>query len=100
MFQPLVSKEGGSVAQTLPPHPTRDDPLTFELRDHIRRLRLILPVISISVMALHRQNAELDHDVATVLSEHACMPLDDGIEHLSSLLATCACRSRLQEVAA
>jgi hypothetical protein len=100
MFQPFDSKEGGSVAQTLPPHSTRDDPLPFELRDHIRRLRLILPVISVSVMALHRQNAELDHDIATVLSEHACTPLDDEIEHLSSLLASCARRSRLQEVPA
>ena len=99
MFQPLDSKEGGTSAQTLPPHPTRDDTLPIELREHIRRLRLILPVISVSVMALHRQNAELDHDIATVLSEHACMPLDDEIEHLSSLLATCARRSRLREVA-
>ena len=98
MFQPLDSKEGGSVAQTLPPHSTRDDALPFELRDHVRRLRLILPVISVSVMALHRQNAELDHDIASVLSEHACGPLDDEIEHLSSLLASCATRSRLQEV--
>jgi hypothetical protein len=100
MFQPLDSKEGGSVAQTLPPHSTRDDSLPVELRDHIRKLRLILPVISISVMALHRQNAELDYDIATVLSEHACMPLDDEIEHLSSLLATFACRARLREVTA
>jgi hypothetical protein len=51
-------------------------------------------------MALHRQNAEFDHDIATVLSEHACMPLDDEIERLSSLLATCVRRSRLQEAAA
>ena len=100
MFQPLDSKKGDSIAQTLPPHSTRDDPLPFELRDHIRRLRLILPVISVSMMALHRQNAELDHDIATVLSEHACVPLDDEIEHLSSLLATCACRARLREAAA
>jgi hypothetical protein len=48
-------------------------------------------------MDLHRQNAELDHDIASVLSEHACGPLDDEIEHLSSLLASCARRSRLQE---
>src|SRR5262245_62052035 len=100
MFQPLDSKEGDSVAQTLPPHLTRDDSLPIELRDHIRRLRLILPVISISVMALHRQNAELDHDIATVLSEHACLPLDDEIEHVSTLLATCHCGARLREVAA
>jgi len=100
MFQPLDSKKGDAVAQTLPPQHTRDDSLPFELRDHIRRLRVILPVISISVMALHRQNAELDHDIATVLSEHACTPLDDEIEHLSSMLAMCATRSRLQEVPA
>jgi hypothetical protein len=51
-------------------------------------------------MGLHRQNAQLDHDLATVLSEHACMPLDDEVEHLSSLLATCVKRSRLQEATA
>ena len=100
MSQPLDSKEGGPVAQTLPPHVTRDDSLPRELRDHLRRLRVILPVISTSVLALHRQNAELDHDIATVLSEHACTPLDDETEHLSSLLATCACRTRLREVPA
>ena len=98
MFQPLESKEGGAPAQTLPPQPTRDDTLPIELRNHIRRLRLIIPVISVSVMALHRQNAELDHDIASVLSEHACSPLDDEIEHLSSLLASCVRRTRLQEV--
>jgi hypothetical protein len=100
MFQPLDPKEGGSTAQTLPPNPTRDDSLPIQLREHLRKLRIILPVISVSVMALHRQNAELDDDIATVLSQHACMPLDDEIEHLSSLLASCARRSRLQEVPA
>jgi hypothetical protein len=44
-------------------------------------------------MALHRQNAKLDQDIASVLSEHACGPLDEEIEHLSALLATCAKRS-------
>jgi hypothetical protein len=97
MFQPNETEEGGPTAQTLPPHPTQDDSLPIELREHIRRLRIILPVISVSVMALHRQNAELDHDIASVLSEHACQPLDDEIEHLSSLLASCARRVRMQE---
>jgi hypothetical protein len=97
MFQSHESKEGGTPAQTLPPHPTQDDSLPFELREHIRRLRIILPVISVSVMALRRQNAELDHDIASVLSEHACQPLDDEIEHLSSLLASCAWRARMRE---
>jgi hypothetical protein len=100
MFQPPDSKEGGSVAQTLPPHPTRDDSLPFELREHVRRLRLILPVISVSIMALNRQNAELDYDIASVLSQHACEPLDDEIEHLASILASLTCRHRQQEVRA
>ena len=100
MFQPLESKEGGASAQTLPPQPTRDDTLPIELRDHVRRLRRILPVISVSVMALHRQNAELNHDIASVLSEHACRPLDDEIKHLSALLASCVRRARVQEVLA
>src|SRR5688572_17292680 len=49
-------------------------------------------VISVSVMALHRQNAELDHDVASVLSKHACVPLDEEIEHLQCILASLAWR--------
>ena len=98
MFQNTLEKEGGSPAQTLPPsHPTTDDSLRFELREHVRKLRLILPVISVSIMALHRQNAELDYDIASVLSEHACRPLDEEIENLASLLASCASRCRLGE---
>ena len=100
MFQPLDPNKGGAPAQTLPPQPTRDDTLPIELRNHIRRLRLIIPVISVSVMALHRQNAELDHDIASVLSQHACEPLDDEIEHLSSILASFTSRHRQQEVPA
>ena len=49
-------------------------------------------------MALHRQNAELDYDIASVLSEHACQPLDDEIEHLSALLAACVSQARQREV--
>ena len=99
MIHDSNAKEGGSPAQTLPlSHHTTDDPLRFELREHVRKLRLILPVISVSIMALHRQNAELDYDVASVLSEHACGPLDEEIEHLALLLAVCASRSRQGEV--
>ena len=99
MFQDTFAKEGGSPARTLPPSTwTADDALRFELREHVRKLRLILPVISVSIMALHRQNAELDYDIASVLSEHACEPLDEEIEHLASLLADSASRSRQGEV--
>lgn len=48
-------------------------------------------------MALHHQNAELDYDIASVLRKHACQPLDEEIEHLASLLASCASRSQLKE---
>ena len=61
-------------------------------------MRQIVPVITVSIMALHRQNAELDYDIASVLSEHACQPLDDELEHLSELLALYAGRSRQAEV--
>ena len=101
MSQTLHQLEAASAAQTLPPiNPTHDDWLPRELLEHIDRLRLILPVISVSVMALHRQNAELDHDIASVLSQHACEPLDDEIEHLSSILASFTSRHRQQEVPA
>ena len=92
---------GGSAAQTLPPSQlTQNDSLPLELREHVRRLRLILSVISVSVMALHRQHAELDHDIASVLSHHACEPLDREIEHLASILALRTWRPRQQEARA
>ncbi len=66
-----------AAAQTVPPsNRTKGDTLPAELREHVRRLRLILPVISVSVMALHRQDAAADADIASVLSQHACEPLD------------------------
>jgi hypothetical protein len=88
---------GSAAAQTLPPQLTQDDPLPLDLREHVQRLRLILPVISVSVMALHRQNAELDSDIALVLSEHACEPLDCEIAHLESIIASRTWPRRKQE---
>jgi hypothetical protein len=88
--------EGGPAAQTLP-QPTQDDSPPLDLREHIQRLRLILPVISVSVMALHRQNADLDADIACVLSQHACEPLDSEIARLESILASRAWRHQQQE---
>jgi hypothetical protein len=89
--------EGGPRAQTLPPQPNQDDPLPHDLRDHVQRLRLILRVSSVSVMALHRQNAEFDTDIASVLSQHACEPLDSEIAHLESILASRTWRRRQPE---
>jgi len=102
MSHTLYQPEGGPAAETLPPQPIQDDPLPLDLREHVHRLRLILPVsilpvITVSVMALHRQNAELDTDIASVLSQHACEPLDCEIAHLESILASRTWRHRQQE---
>ena len=98
MFDTNLETEGGLAAQTLSLNqPTQDDTLARELLEHVCRLRLILPVISVSVLALHRQDAEADADIASVLSECACHPLDCEIERIESLLASRAWLHRLQE---
>lgn len=98
MFDTSLKTEGGPAAQTLPlTQLPQDDSLSRELLEHVCRLRLILPVISVSVMALHRQDAEADADIASVLSESAGHPLDCEIERMESLLASRAWRHRLQE---
>jgi hypothetical protein len=101
MFDTSHQTEGGSAAQTLPPFQlNQDDSLSRELLEHVCRLRLILPVISVSVMALHRQGAEADADIASVLSESACHPLDCEIERVESILASHTWRRGLQEAKA
>ena len=99
MSQTLHQLEASEPTQTLPPNQlTHDEPLPRELLEHIDRLRLILPVISVSVMALNRQDAESDTDIASVLNEHACEPLDREIERIESLLASCLWRYQQAEV--
>ena len=99
MSQTVHKLEAGASTETLSPmRDTHDDSLPRELLELIHRLRLILPVISISVMALHRQDAESDTDIASVLSQHACEPLDTEIERIESLLASRAWRCRQEEV--
>lgn len=95
MFDTSQQTEGGSAAQTLPP--TIDDALTRELLELAGRLRLILPVISVSVMALRRQDAEADADIASVLGESAWLPLDVEIERVESILEAYAWRHTQQE---
>jgi hypothetical protein len=72
------------------PHtpPTVDEQLPIRLRRLAQRLQLILPVISVAVLALRHQNAELDADIALVLSRNACDPLNIEIDQLEALLAT------------
>jgi hypothetical protein len=99
MSQTLQQSEPTPSTQTLPSIPsTHDDSLPRELLDHIDRLRLILPVISVSVMALNRQDAESDSEIAFVLHEHACEPLDQEIERIESILASSLWRQQQAEV--
>ena len=99
MSQTVHQLEASTPTQTLTPlHSTHDDSLPRELLEHIDRLRLVLPVISVSAMALNRQDAESDTDIAFVLHEHACEPLDREIERIESLLASCLWRNQQQEV--
>ncbi len=63
-----------------------DEKLPIRLHHHVQRLQLILPVISVAVLALRRQNAELDEDIALVLSRHACDPLNVELDQLEALV--------------
>ena len=101
MFRDTVRLSGGMPANNLPPsQPTLDEQLPDRLRDHLQRLRLILPVISVTVMALRRQGAELDEDIASVLHQHACDPLDLEIDKIDALLESLVAARRTQEVRA
>jgi hypothetical protein len=99
MFRDNILLSGGSPAGKLPPFQlTLDEQFPIRLRDHLQRLRLILPVISVTVMALRRQNAELDEDIASVLHQHACDPLDVEIDKIEALIESLAAARRSQEV--
>lgn len=96
MLRPIVS---GIPAQPLPPTQLNlGEQLPIRLQDHLQRLRLILPVIGVSVMALRRQSAELDEDIASVLHHHASDPLDVEIAKLEMLLESLAERRRKEVV--
>ena len=101
MFDTSNQLEGGSAARTLPlTAPALNDALSRELLELASRLRLILPVISVFVMALRRQDAEADADIASVLSESAWLPLDTEIERVESILESHAWRHTQQEARA
>jgi hypothetical protein len=89
MSHSLLQAKGGSVAQPVSinkPSPLR--PLALELREHLRQLRLILPVITNAVVTLRRQNADADADVAYDLTEEVCEPLDYEIERIETILVS------------
>ena len=75
---------------------TAEEQIPFRLREHVRRLKRIVPVISVSVLALKAQNADLDGDVAEVLHHQASEPLDVEIEELEALLESLALHRALR----
>ncbi|MEP7242860.1 MAG: hypothetical protein ABI885_04160 [Gammaproteobacteria bacterium] len=95
MLRSIVS---GNPAHAVPQSNPNLDELPIRLREHVQRLRLVLPVISVSVMALRLQNAEFDEDIASVLYQGACDPLDRQIEDLDTILQSLRVR-RAGEVA-
>jgi len=98
MSHTIPESESGSASQIQATiSQTHDDSLPRELLDHVDCLRVILPVISVSVMALNRRDAESDSDIAFVLSQHVCDPLDREIERVESLLAAHISRQQQQE---
>lgn len=95
MFRDNVLINSGSPAATLTSSQFNlDEQLPIRLREHLRRLQLILPVISVSVLALRRQQAELDEEIAMVLREHASDPLDVEIANIELLLEMLAVAQR------
>jgi hypothetical protein len=93
-----IVMEGSSTARTLT-SAALDllEDLPIELREHVTQLRLIAPAISVSIIALNAQNAEQDQDIASVLSNSACAPLDTEIERLEEILESIVEQIRLQE---
>jgi hypothetical protein len=81
-----ASLRGNSADPTAHAQITVDEQLPIRLHHHVQRLHLILPVISVAVLALRRQNAELGEDIALVLSRHACDPLSVEVEQIEALV--------------
>lgn len=101
MSHSLLQTKSGPAAKTLTlAKSAAVDPLPSQLREHLQRLRLILPAITGAVAALRRQNADIDADIAYDLTEQACEPLDYEIERIEHLLASHVRKRRQREAQA
>src|SRR5688572_12842978 len=96
MFEFADTVTASPAMPPLTPAGLADEQIPFRLREHVRRLKRIVPVISVSVLALKAQNADLDDDVAEVLHRQASEPLDLEIEELETLLECLALQRSLQ----
>jgi len=100
MFRDNLHFRGGSPASTLPTQLTLDERSLVRLQDHLQQLQLIVPVISVTALALRRQSAEQDEDIAGVLMRHAGDPLALEVARLELLLETVAADQHENGVAA
>ena len=57
-------------------------------------------ILRIDLIHCRKRRPAMLHDIASVLSHNACEPLDEEIEHLTSILASLAWRHRQREVRA
>ena len=98
MSQPHI---GGTSARTLAfPDSPLEDRFLIHLRDHARGLNHIVSVLTVSILALRAQDAELDHDIATVIDQHASAPLDQLVDELEFFLESIAAQRAVQQRAA
>jgi hypothetical protein len=96
MFEFADTATSATSMPPLSPSPMAEEQIPYRLREHVRRLKRIVPVISVSVLALKAQNADLDGDVAEVLHHQAGEPLDMEIEELEALLESLAVERALR----
>jgi hypothetical protein len=96
MFEFADTATASRSRPTLSAAAAAEEQIPFRLREHVRRLKRIVPVISVSVLALKAQNADLDGDVAEVLHHQASEPLDLEIEELEALLESLVTLRALQ----
>jgi hypothetical protein len=66
--------------------PVLDESTATQLRVQLRHLQFIVCVLTTVIMALRHQKAELDGDIASVLSQNARDPLCQSIDRLEALL--------------
>ena len=91
----------GPSARTLAiPDSPLEDRLLIHLREHAQGLNQIVSVLTVSILSLRAQNAESDHDIATVIDQHASAPLDLLVDELEFLLESIAAQRAVQQRAA
>jgi len=77
----------GPSALNVPPlDSTLEHQFPIHVRDAVRRMKRIVPVLAVVILALRRQNAELDEEIASVLDRYAGEPLDVLVDELEMLI--------------